>query len=205
MANKPSRRLVQQPGAQLLACVRCYGGAFVQELESFVHVRKKGNTPQSAIVRLQQNVFGSLADWLERVGWINGLIGRPNTLSQVRSVLDQLAGCRQLGDAHQLERASLVARYLIFLAAMSVDVSDLHQVQAATLKADTVRLPRYWPRPPSLGHTIWRPVMEPDCHRFLHDYRWFWSPKPRFRRPKGIKSAASPAARRSCQAKFATV
>lgn len=183
MSAKTLRRAQQQRGPKILTCY--HAGAFVQELRSFLCVHDTLDTDPGAIVRLHENVFGALANWLERTRWIDGLMDRPMMLGQVGRVLDQLADRKQLGDAQdQLERGSLVARYLIALVAMGVDVSNLQLVQAATLGASDVRLPRYWSRPPWLGHTIWRLVTRRDCLRFLADYRWFWSLERRSRRPK---------------------
>ena len=189
MSAKTLRRAQQQRDPKILTCY--HAGAFVQELRSFLCVHDAPNKDPGAIVRLNENVFGALANWLERTGWIDGLIDRPVMLGQVRGVLDQLADRKHLGDAQdQLERGSLVARYLIGLVSMGVDVSNLQLVQAATLGAADVRLPRYWARPPWLGHNIWRLVTRSDCLRFLADYRWFWSLERRSRRP-GVRIRTS--------------
>lgn len=183
MSAKTLCRVRQERGTKILKC--CDAGAFVQELRSFLRVRGERNPAPGAIVRLRENVFGALADWLERTAWVDGLVDRPSMFGQVRRVLDQLADRKQLGDAQdQLERGSLVARYLIALLGTGVDVSDQQLVRAATLGADEVRLPRYWARPPWLGNNIWRLVTRRDCARFLADYRMFWSLEQRSRKPR---------------------
>ena len=181
----------QRPGTAILRCYQA--GPFVQELQSFLRARDAKDTVPGAIIRLCEDVFGALANWLERAGWVGGFADRPVMLDQVGRVLDQLAARKRLGDAQdQLERGSLVARYLIVLVAMGVDVEEVHLVQSATLDAADVRLPRYWARPPWLGHAIWRLVGREDCLRFLGDYRRFWSLEPRSRRRRSRQPHIAP-------------
>jgi hypothetical protein len=65
-------------------------------------------------VRLKQNVFASLIDWLPWTGWESGIDARPALCVGVQRILAHLARRDEAGDtSSQLQAGSLVARYLI--------------------------------------------------------------------------------------------
>ena len=144
-------------------------------------------------VRLKQNVFASLIDWLAWAGWESGIAARPALCVGVRRILEQLARRDEAGDRpSEVQAGSLVARYLIYLEATGADARNRLAVLNATSGSDPVRLPSYWPPPPWSATRCWRRATAEDCARFIADYDRFWSDRDwcRGRRQK-LKSSRS--------------
>lgn len=144
-------------------------------------------------VRLKQNVFASLIDWLAWTGWESGIDARPALCVGVQRILAQLARRDEAGDTpSQLQAGSLVARYLILLEATGVDARDRLAVLNATSGSDPVRLPSYWPPPPWSNARCWRRATAEDCARFIDNFDRFWSDqawcRTRRRRLKSLRS-----------------
>lgn len=145
---------------------------FVQEVKSYWEHNPE---PFKARVRLKENIFASLVDWLARSGWESGIAARPALCAGLRRILEQLARRDEAGDTPcELQAGSLVARYLIFLEATGVDARDRPAVLKAT-SASAVRLPSYWPPPPWSNARCWRRVKAEDCARFIDNFDRFWS------------------------------
>lgn len=145
-----------------------------------------GEKKSSRRIILQCDVVASLVDWLARTGWEKDLRRQPDLCEHTSAILWQLAGRKFIGDSpEELVAASLVARYLIFVATHGVVPTDVSTISAVTLGADPVRLPKYWAPPPSSKVIGWRSgVGVADCRRFLASITRFWSPSKWRRGPK---------------------
>jgi hypothetical protein len=129
-------------------------------------------------IRLKEKSCAALIDWLGRTGWESGLAARPALCIGVRRVLERLARRREYRDTpSELQAASLVARYLIYIQATGVDTRDRLAVSKATSESDPVQLPAYWPRPPWSNARCWRRATAEDCTRFKDNFDRFWSDK----------------------------
>ena len=171
--RETSRRILR-----LLVKNDCAGSSrFAQEVKSYWEDNpERFQARFYSRVRLKQNVFASLIDWLARAGWESGIDVRPALRIGVRRILEQLARRDEAGDtSSQLQASSLVARYLILLEATGVDARDRLAVLNATSGSDPVRLPSYWPPPPWSPARCWRRATAEDCARFIDNFDRFWS------------------------------
>lgn len=180
---------------RLLVKDNCAGWSrFAQKVTSYW----AGNPEQIGVrvcsrVRLKQNVFASLVDWLAWAAWESGIAARPALCVGVRRILEQLACRDEAGDtSSELQAGSLVARYLIYLEATGVDARDRLAVLNATSGSDPVRLPSYWPPPPWSPARCWRRATAEDCARFIDNFDRFWSDQNCCRaRRRRLKSSRS--------------
>jgi hypothetical protein len=132
--RETSRRILR-----LLVKDDCAGSSrFAQEVKSYWEDNPERLQARFySRVRLKQNVFASLIDWLAWTGWESGIDARPALCVGVQRILAQLARRDEAGDTpSQLQAGSLVARYLILLEATGVDARD----RLAVLNATRVRI-----------------------------------------------------------------